>query len=92
MKDVKRLIIGFLIFCSILMILTLFSHLLPILSGRVQPVMSCAGIKTHPRCAKFCTNETVATCEASVQASIRSINENHQRNMRNIYKKNDNDF
>ena len=73
MKDVKRLIIGFLIFCSILMILTLFSHLLPILSGRVQPVMSCAGIKTHPRCAKFCTNETVATCEASVQANISQI-------------------
>ena len=73
MKDVKRLIIGFLIFCSILMILTLYSHLLPILSGRVQPVMSCAGIKTYPRCAKFCTHDAVATCEASVQANISQI-------------------
>ena len=59
-----------------------------ILSGCVQPVMSCAGIKTYPRCAKFCTHDAVATCEASVQATINSINENHQRNMRNIYKPN----
>jgi len=72
----------FLIFCSTLLIL----------SGCVQPVMSCAGIKTYPRCAKFCTHDAVATCEASVQATINSINENHQRNMRNIYKKNDNDY
>ena len=91
MKDVKRLIIGFLIFCSILMILTLYSHLLPILSGRVQPVMSCAGIKTHPRCAKFCTHEAVATCESSVRADLRSINDNFQRNMRNIQRNNIND-
>ena len=72
----------FLIFCSTLLIL----------SGCVQPVMSCAGIKTYPRCAKFCTHDAVATCESSVQATIRSINDNHQRNMRNIYKKNDNDY
>ena len=41
--------------------------------------MSCAGIKTYPRCAEFCTHDEVATCEASVQATIRSINENNQR-------------
>ncbi|MBT4662660.1 MAG: hypothetical protein HOC18_12235 [Candidatus Marinimicrobia bacterium] len=50
--------------------------------------MSCAGIKTYPRCAKFCTHDAVATCEASVNASIDSLLENHQRNMRNIYKPN----
>ena len=84
MKDVKRLIIGFLIFCSILMILTLYSHLLPILSGRVQPVMSCAGIKTHPRCAKFCTHEAVATCESSVDANIRNTQNQLQHQLQQI--------
>ena len=82
MKDVKKRIISLFIFSSTLLML----------SGCIEPVMSCAGIKTYPRCAKFCTHDAVATCEASVQASIRSINENHQRNMRNIYKKNDNDY
>jgi hypothetical protein len=72
--------------------LFLFSATLLMLSGCVQPVMSCAGIKTYPRCAKFCTHDAVATCESSVQANIRSINDMHQRNMRNIYKKNDNDY
>ena len=32
--------------------------------------MSCAGIMTFPRCAKFCTHGAVATCEASVHRSI----------------------
>jgi len=32
----------------------------------MQPVMSCAGIKTYPRCAKFCTHDAVATCERTV--------------------------
>ena len=57
----------------------------------MQPVMSCAGIKTHPRCAKFCTHEAVATCESSVRADLRSINDNFQRNMRNIQRNNIND-
>ena len=75
MKDVKKLIISLFIFSSTLLML----------SGCIEPVMSCAGIKTYPRCAKFCTHDAVATCEASVQATIRSINENNQR-------KNDNDY
>ena len=81
-KDVKKLIISFFVFSSTSLML----------SGCIEPVMSCAGIKTYPRCAKFCTHDAVATCESSVQATIRSINDNHQRNMRNIYKKNDNDY
>ena len=75
MKDVKKLIISLFIFSSTLLML----------SGCIEPVMSCAGIKTYPRCAKFCTHDAVVTCEASVQATIRSINENNQR-------KNDNDY
>ena len=75
MKDVKKLINSLFIFSSTLLML----------SGCIEPVMSCAGIKTYPRCAKFCTHDAVATCEASVQATIRSINENNQR-------KNDNDY
>ena len=75
MKDLKKLIKSLFIFSSTLLML----------SGCIEPVMSCAGIKTYPRCAKFCTHDEVATCEASVQATIRSINENNQR-------KNDNDY
>ena len=71
----KKIIIKFLIFASIL-----FST-----NGCIQPVMSCAGIKTYPRCAKFCTHDAVATCEASVQATIRSIHENNQRKSDNDY-------
>ena len=77
-QTMKKIIIKLLIFASIL-----FST-----NGCIQPVMSCAGIKTYPRCAKFCTHDAVATCEASVNASIDSLLENHQRNMRNIYKPN----
>ena len=58
MKDVKKLIISLFIFSSTLLML----------SGCIEPVMSCAGIKTYPRCAKFCTHEAVAICEASVQS------------------------
>ena len=62
------------------------------MSGCVEPIMSCAGIKTsYPRCAKFCTHDAVATCEASVQATIRSLNDNFQSNMRNIQRNNSND-
>jgi hypothetical protein len=77
---------------TILVNIFLLTSSVILLGGCVQPVMSCAGIKTYPRCAKFCTHDAVATCESSVQATIRSINDNHQRNMRNIYKKNDNDY
>ena len=65
-KDVKKLIISFFVFSSTSLML----------SGCIEPVMSCAGIKTYPRCAKFCTHDAVATCEASVHESIsRSINQ-----------------
>ena len=78
---------------TILVNVFLLTSSLLLLSGCVQPVMSCAGIKTYPRCAKFCTHESVAICEASVNASIDSLLENHQRNMRNIYKPNyDDDY
>ena len=33
----------------------------------------------------------VATCESSVQATIRSLNDNFQSNMRNIQRNNSND-
>ena len=48
------------------------SVLLFILQGSgctVEPVMSKAGIMTHPRCAKYSTEEAVATCEAGLQGS-----------------------
>jgi len=76
---------------TILVNVFLLTSSLLMLSGCIEPVMSCAGIKTYPRCAKFCTHNAVATCEASVQASIRSINDNFQRNMRNIQRNNIND-
>jgi len=33
----------------------------------VEPVMSKAGLMTHPDCAKFSTEEAVATCEAGLR-------------------------
>jgi len=33
----------------------------------VEPVMSKAGVMTHPDCAKFSTEEAVATCEAGLR-------------------------
>ena len=33
----------------------------------VDPVMSKAGVMTHPDCAKFSTEEAVATCEAGLR-------------------------
>ena len=57
----------------ILLNVFLLTSSLLLLSGCVEPIMSCAGIKTsYPRCAKFCTHDAVATCESSVQATIRS--------------------
>ena len=48
---------------TILVNVFLLTSSLLLLSGCVEPVMSCAGILTHPRCAKFCTHDAVATCE-----------------------------
>ena len=52
-----------------------------ILSSCVEPVMSCAGIKTYPRCAKFCTHNAVATCEGNVQRALMENNRNFLRSM-----------
>ena len=51
----------------ILLNVFLLTSSLLLLSGCVEPIMSCAGIKTsYPRCAKFCTHDAVATCERTV--------------------------
>ena len=42
--------------------------------------MSCAGIKTNPRCAKLCTREAVVTCEGNIQREIQNINRMNQSN------------
>ena len=36
-------------------------------SCSVEQVMSKAGVMTHPRCAKYSTEEAVATCEAGLR-------------------------
>ena len=59
---------GFMKNTTILVNIFLLTSSVILLGGCVQPVMSCAGIKTYPRCAKFCTHEAVAICEASVQS------------------------
>jgi len=33
----------------------------------VEPVMSKAGVMTHPDCAKYSTEEAVATCESGLR-------------------------
>ena len=33
----------------------------------IEPVMSKAGILTHPDCAKYSTEEAVATCESGLR-------------------------
>ena len=35
----------------------------------VEPVMSKAGVMTHPDCAKYSTEEAVATCETEPGAA-----------------------
>ena len=40
---------------------------LSISSCSVEQVMSKAGVMTHPRCAKYSTEEAVATCEAGLR-------------------------
>ena len=50
------------------------------LSSCVKPVMSCAGIKTNPRCTKLCTREAVVTCEGNIQREIQNINRMNQSN------------
>ena len=33
----------------------------------MEPVMSKAGVMTHPDCAKYSTEEAVATCESGLR-------------------------
>ena len=73
---------------TILVNVFLLTSSLLLLSGCIEPVMSCAGIKTYPRCAKFCTHDAVATCEGSVQAGMREAN----RILQNSLKQNDKDY
>ena len=44
--------------------ITLITVILVSACSSVEPVMSKAGVMTHPDCAKFSTEEAVATCEA----------------------------
>ena len=45
----------------------LLTGLLLLSCSAVEPVMSKAGVMTHPDCAKFSTEEAVATCEAGLR-------------------------
>ena len=46
---------------------TLITGMLISTCSSVEPVMSKAGVITHPDCAKFSTEEAVATCEAGLR-------------------------
>ena len=48
-------------------LLTLITGMLLSACSSVEPVMSKAGVMTHPDCAKFSTEEAVATCEAGLR-------------------------
>ena len=47
--------------------ITLFTIMLLSACSSVEPVMSKAGVMTHPDCAKFSTEDAVATCEAGLR-------------------------
>ena len=47
--------------------ITLIAGILLSACSTVEPVMSKAGVMTHPDCAKFSTEEAVATCEAGLR-------------------------
>ena len=47
--------------------LTLITGMLLSACSSVEPVLSKAGVMTHPDCAKFSTEEAVATCEAGLR-------------------------
>ena len=46
---------------------TLITGILISACSSVKPVMSKAGVMTHPDCAKFSTEEAVATCETGLR-------------------------
>ena len=47
--------------------ITLITVILLSACSSVEPVMSKAGVMTHPDCAKFSTEDAVATCEAGLR-------------------------
>ena len=47
--------------------ITLITGILLSACSSVDPVMSKAGVMTHPDCAKFSTEEAVSTCEAGLR-------------------------
>ena len=47
--------------------ITLITGMLLSACSSVEPVMSKAGVMTHPDCAKFSTEEAVSTCEAGLR-------------------------
>ena len=47
--------------------LTLITGILLSACSSVEPVISKAGVMTHPDCAKFSTEEAVATCETGLR-------------------------
>ena len=48
-------------------IFLLFTGIFQIACSPLEPVMSKAGVMTHPECAKFSTEEAVATCESGLR-------------------------
>ena len=46
---------------------TLITVILLSACSSVEPVMSKAGVMTHPDCAKFSTEDAVAPCEAGLR-------------------------
>ena len=49
------------------LILILVTGIFQIACSPIEPVMSKAGVMTHPECAKFSTEEAVATCESGLR-------------------------
>ena len=47
--------------------ITLITVILLSACSSVEPVMSNAGVMTHPDCAKCSTEDAVATCEAGIR-------------------------
>ena len=60
-KMINRFLLIFIIFLSLFLT-----------ACTVEPMMSKAGIMTHPSCAKFSSEDAVATCEAGLKGSSGS--------------------
>ena len=71
----------------------IFILILPILfpiQSCMNMVVGCAGIQTYERCAKFCTHDAVATCEANYDRQISNaldgMSESNNRAIDNMNK------